>query len=89
MFPFSSEFDAVRRRFVLEKTVASVNFHFRAKIADGTVDAETADRLLLCVCVRVCNVFPQITNYLQMIQRVKKNVAEATRVYYRWKSMLE
>ena len=35
---------AVRRRFVLEKTVASVNFHIRAIMVD-------VDRLLPCVCV--------------------------------------
>ena len=46
-FPFSSYVD---RRFVLEKPVASVNFLFHAKMADGTVDV---DMLLLCVCM--CN----------------------------------
>ena len=38
-FPFASEFYVVRRRFVLEKTVASVNFLFRDEMGDGTVDA--------------------------------------------------
>ena len=33
--------------------------------------------------------FPEIANYLQMLEStcVKKNVSEPTRVYYRWKSL--
>ena len=60
---------AVRRRFVLEKPVASVNFLFCAKMADGTVDA--------CVC-NGCYLksyfFPQIAKYLQMMLLSATNV---------------
>ena len=49
LFP-SPQFYVVRKRFVLEKNVASVNFLFRAKMADEIV---YVDRLLLCVYV--CN----------------------------------
>ena len=69
LFPFSSE-----EVFFWKKTIASVNFLFRAKMADGTIDAETACRLLLCVRVCVCNgcylisyFFPQIGNCVQMM----------------------
>ena len=71
----------VRIRFVLEKTVASFNFHFRAIMVD-------ADRLLLCVCV--CNgCYLSSNDVAKCNECVKKNVSQPNRVYYRWKSLLE
>ena len=44
---------------------------------------------VLCVMAAASYLFPEIANYLQMLQStfVKKNVSEPTRVYYRWKSL--